>query len=601
MSLVRIFCLAFFTLLSLLTTFACAYGDQRPDPSMSTRIALDIQALTRQFSPAAMRIGSQTLKLHDDLANFYIKRDFQPAWFNPIAGRVSAQARSLHSVVRDAAEHGLHPEDYHFEPIRQLLELVEDYRRYGLAADPFRLAQLDLLLSDAFLSYASHLTAGRVDPNLVHAGQWRARPRQADIQRLLNFSLENGRVAETLLGMVPAYAEYRRLREALLRYRLIAAIGGWPSLPPGSVLRPDDKDQRLPLLRKRLWIEGDLSYMGEEGDLQFDGRTARALGKFQARHGLLEDRVLGPKTLRELNRTVEQRIRQIEINLERWRWLPKDLGDNHIRVNIADFKLQVVEGGRTVMSMPVVVGTSYRETPVFSGRMTYLEFAPYWGVPQTILEEDKLPEIRGNVSYLDEHNFEIIPWSGPAWARIDPRDIDWDRVTAENFPGLLRMRPGPWNPLGQVKFMFPNEFDVYLHDTPERHLFARDRRLYSSGCIRIERPLDLAQYLLEDDAEWGDCMALLELIHGAEPRRVQLEEPLPVHLLYWTAWVDASGSVQFRPDVYERDGDLMRALVSHRQSRRNAVKASESVAQVAGQGGSDQILEPVKGEEGSGG
>jgi len=203
MSFVRILCLFFFCLLFSLVD---AFGADSSEPPLGARIAQDIQALTRQFSPPAMRIGSQTLQLHEDLARFYIEGEFQPAWFNRDTGRVSGQARSLHSVVRDAAEHGLHPDDYHFEPIRQLLELVEDYRRYGLSPDPFRLAQLDLLLSDAFLSYASHLTAGRVDPNLVHAGQWHARPRHADVRRLLSFSLENKRVAETLNGMVPAYA-----------------------------------------------------------------------------------------------------------------------------------------------------------------------------------------------------------------------------------------------------------------------------------------------------------------------------------------------------------------------------------------------------------
>jgi len=581
MSFVRIFGLFFFC---LLVSIVDAFGADRSESSLAARIALDIQTLTRQFSPPALRIGSQTLQLHEDLARFYIEGDFQPVWFNPDTGWVSGQARSLHSVVRDAGEQGLHPEDYHFEPIRQLLELVEDYRRYGLPPDPFRLAQLDLLLSDAFLFYAAHLTAGRVDPNLVHAGQWHARPRQADVRRLLSFSLENKCVAATLKGMVPAYAEYHRLREALQRYRLVSQIGGWPPVPPGNILRPGASDPRLPLLRKRLWIEGDLSYSGDENDLRYDELTVRALGRFQARHGLSVDRVLGPKTLRELNRTVEERIEQIEINLERWRWLSKDLGDRHIRVNIADFKLQVREGERTVMSMPVVVGTSYRETPVFSDRMTYLEFAPYWGVPQTILEEDKLPEIRKNINYLDAHNFEIIPWNGPGWARIDPRTINWDRVTAEDFPGLLRMRPGPWNPLGQVKFMFPNEFDVYLHDTPERHLFAHSRRLYSSGCIRIERPIDLAQYLLEGDEEWGDCSTLLDLFNGAEPRRVDLAKPLQVHLLYWTAWVDASGSVQFRPDVYARDAELIRALENQRQSRRYSGAQAGPVQKLVEQG-----------------
>jgi murein L,D-transpeptidase YcbB/YkuD len=228
-------------------------------------------------------------------------------------------------------------------------------------------------------------------------------------------------------------------------------------------------------------------------------------------------------------------------------------------VNIADFSLEVVEGGVVVMRMPVVVGTSYRKTPVFSGLMRYVEFAPYWGVPPTILREDKLPKIKANRDYLRLAHFEIVPWNGPPGEVLDPETIDWKNVTAENFPGLLRQKPGPWNPLGRVKFIFPNAFDVYLHDTPEHYLFEKNRRSYSSGCIRIARPEDLAQYLLEGQKGW-DCERIADAMNSPVPVVEPLQEPLPVHILYRTAWIDAAGALEFRKDVYLRDVDLDLAL-----------------------------------------
>jgi murein L,D-transpeptidase YcbB/YkuD len=270
---------------------------------------------------------------------------------------------------------------------------------------------------------------------------------------------------------------------------------------------------------------------------------------------LIEDGVVGLKTLDTLNVAVEERIRQIELNLERWRWMPKSFGERHIRVNIADFSLQVVEGEETVMQMPVIVGTQYRKTPVFSARMTYLEFAPYWTVPPTILREDKLPQIKKNLEYLKEKHFRVINRAGEDVTN-DLQKINWKTVKADSFPGFLRMDPGPWNPLGRVKFMFPNKFDVYLHDTNEVSLFERNIRSLSSGCIRIKRPVDLAHYLLEKKLGPGKLRALLE---ATAPKKISID-PLPVHIQYWTAWVDQNDVVHFREDVYFRDLDLDIAL-----------------------------------------
>ncbi len=309
-------------------------------------------------------------------------------------------------------------------------------------------------------------------------------------------------------------------------------------------------------LSEPVGVEPDRLFVGV-ADLHYEPATIHALKRFQRRHGLSPDGVLGPRTLAELNVSVEERIRQIEINLERWRWLPKSLGERRIEVNTADFRLRVVEDGQTVMSMPVIVGTGYRKTPVFSARMTYLEFAPYWFVPPTILREDKLPRIKRDPGWVKRRHFDIVSWKGPERS-IDPWSIDWTDMEAKRFPGVLRMQPGPWNPLGRVKFMFPNRYAVYLHDTNERHLFRRNIRSFSSGCIRIERPQDLAYYLMENQG-WH-CDTLLDAMGRKRPKKVQLEQALPVHILYWTAWVDERGRLQFRKDLYLRDLDLDLAL-----------------------------------------
>lgn len=318
----------------------------------------------------------------------------------------------------------------------------------------------------------------------------------------------------------------------------------------------------MPWLRQHLIQTGDLAAFNPSMEWEFDEATVDALARFQKRHDLKIDGTLGPETLAALNLSVEERIRQIEINLERWRWLPRNLGQRYLVVNIADFSLEVIEEGEAVLAMPVVVGTDYRRTPVFSSTMRYLDFAPYWNVPHTILKEDKLPLIKKNLNFIASHNYEIVTRRNKLIQPIEPETVDWEGVTAETFPGMLRQKPGPWNALGRVKFMFPNKFHIYLHDTPARHLFDRKRRSYSSGCIRVKRPFDLALYLLQDQEGW-DAQRIEEAMEGDETLRILLDDPLPVHILYRTAWVDGEGALQFRNDIYERDAALYTALRRH--------------------------------------
>ena len=517
----------------------------------------DVRHWLKPISPEAAGV-----KMTDALSGFYHERGGEPAWTDGVS--VSQQAHELLEVVRGAPDEGLCSEDYHLLELESLFLYIEDCRRHGLTPAAEWLARLDILLTDTFLLYATHHIQGRVDPATLHNG-WNASPRKADVAKLLQYALTTGRIAPILTDLAPTAPGYVQLREELAELRRLASAGGWGVFPSGRTLRPGDVHSHVRLLKQRLVESGDLAGFAETDASMLDRDTVSALRRWQRRHGLTADGVLGPQTRAEFSVSVEARIRQVERNLERWRWLPKSLGERYILVNIADFSLQVVEAGVPVMTMPVIVGTAYRKTPVFSGRMSYLEFAPYWYVPPTILREDKLPLIKADPGWMERNHYELIPFSKETFRQLEISEVDWKGIHAGNFPGLLRMKPGPWNPLGRVKFMFPNRYAVYLHDTPDRHLFTRSERSFSSGCIRIERPLDLAQYLLEGKGR--NCDEILDLLQGDHPVRVNLPEAIPVHLLYFTAWVDHTGTLQFRKDPYWRDLGLEEALQADFQER----------------------------------
>jgi murein L,D-transpeptidase YcbB/YkuD len=532
------------------------------DKETSTRIEGLLQ--NHDISPAEL-VGVSRLFSHEEIFKLYQQRDFLPIWID--GWQLRPEAQKLLENLRSAGEHGLCGNDYLLVELEGLLKIHRDFARHNLPLASDNRAVLDLFLSQAFLTFATHLVEGQVDPALAHV-DWRARRRKADLIKLLEYAIENRRMSQVLENLIPPHEEYQRLIKALGQYHVISANGGWPGIASGPTIRPNDSDDRVPLLRDFLLKTEDLDLATATGHV-YDRATREAIRRFQSRHGLVDDGVVGPKTLQALNVSVEERIRQIELNLERWRWMPKSFGKRHIRVNVADFSLDVVEDGETVMQMPVIVGTQYRKTPVFSGRMTYLEFAPYWTVPPTILREDKLPKIKRNLGYLEEKHFRILS-RADGETTIDPLSIDWANVEADDFPGLLRMEPGPWNPLGRVKFMFPNKFNVYLHDTNETYLFGNNIRPFSSGCIRVKNPQALATYLLGGELGEGKLQALFE---ATAPEKISIE-PLSVHIQYWTTWVDQEGLVHFRPDVYFRDLDLEVALMEPAYRVLNQLKVS---------------------------
>jgi L,D-transpeptidase YcbB len=404
----------------------------------------------------------------------------------------------------------------------------------------------------------SHLLGGRVNPETLHAG-WLAYNPKTDLAGILEAALAAGQIQAALDRLRPPHVGYADLKSALQQYRDIETRGGWPPLSENLLSQEDDVGDHIAQLRQRLSVSGDLGPQEHQEENRYDENIEEAVRRFQVRHGLPLTGRIDKQTFNELNVPVAVRIRQIELNLERWRWIPLELGARYLLVNAADYRLTVVENGQPIWDMRVVVGRDYRSTPVFSADLQYLEINPYWNVPQKIAVEDILPKIKQNPEYLIRKQFKVFKdWRAGA-PEIDPLTVDWSKVTKRNFRFKLRKEPGPSNDLGRIKFMMPNRFAVYLHDTPNRKLFKKNYRSYSSGCIRLEKPIELAEYLLKDDPKWT-YQSILRAVDSEQNRIVRLKKAVPVHLLYWTAWVDQKGVVNFRKDIYKRDPRLDMAL-----------------------------------------
>ncbi len=492
----------------------------------------------------------------DLLRRFYELREFRPAWITDDGIRPDASA--LLGVINQADGEGLRPADYHLAPIQEFLCQSIDVGAAVVRGDCERLADLDLLLTDAFLLFGSHLATGRVNPESIRS-EWFIRNREVDLINVLQTALAEGQVQRALDRLRPRNAEYSEMKRALLTYRGIEERGGWPIVPQGPLLREGDRGERVAALRSRLEASEDLMATAGEARDRFDAELNQAVLRFQERHGLIADGLVGPATLAALNVPAEERLRQIELNMERWRWLPRDFGHRYLLINTAAYQLYVIENKQAVLKMRVIVGTRYRSTPVFSGKMIYMELNPYWHVPPRIAKEDILPRIQKEPQYLADQNIRVFQgWQANA-PEVDPTFVDWVHVRPRNFSFKLRQDPGPWNALGRIKFMLPNKFDVYLHDTPAREQFKRPQRNFSSGCIRIEKPIELAEYLLRADPRWSK-EGILGAIDTRKTQIVRLPEPIVTHVVYLTAWVDPSETVHFRDDIYGRDGILFKAL-----------------------------------------
>jgi len=490
--------------------------------------------------PDGPRVEGESLDL-PALRRFYRRRDFTPAWGPDDAG--VERAALLVETLANAETHGLNSHDYHLDAIRD---------RRSATGDAI---ERELLLTDGCLRYATQVRTGRVPPGQADQDWEIPLPRFDPVVELAAALREPSSFRALLASLPPPAKGYGRLVDALPRYRAMAARpGDWPVVPPGPALRPGDSDVRVPALRRRLAIEDRL--VSPTPGVDYDAVLEGAVRRFQALHGLAIDGVVGADTLQALAVPASERVRQIEVNLERWRWVPRDLGRRHVAVNTADATLEVVEEGRTVLASRVVVGDPQHPTPVLRTRLDAVILNPTWSVPRSIAVDEMLPRLRRNPGYLADNDIVILG------RETDPfgRTIDWSNVPSDPFPFLLQQPPGPKNPMGRLKFETPNPFDVYLHDTPGKSLFARMSRAASHGCVRVEQARPLAAYVLGGSGTAWSPRAIDEAIATGHTQRVPVRRPLPVYLLYWTAFVDAQGAVHFLDDVYGRDQRLAAAL-----------------------------------------
>jgi murein L,D-transpeptidase YcbB/YkuD len=504
------------------------------------------------------------------LPRFYGQRGFRSAWFQ--GNRLNEQASALIKAVQAAEEEGLKPENYHAGRIEALAAELDRLNSRTMAVPAGLGTDIEMLLTDAFLLYGSNLLSGLVNPETIEA-EWFIKSREQDFAALLQEALAGDTIWESLEELHPRHEGYTRLENARDLYSRAAASGPWPLVSAGETMKPGLRGPRVEALFRRLLATNDISDADKPEKDHYDSALEEAVKRFQARHGLAVDGKVGNNTTAALNVSLEERIRQINVNMERWRWLPHTFGEYYLLVNIANYELDIFEKAVRTLNMRVVVGKHNRKTPVFTEKMTYLELNPYWNVPKIIAVEDKLPKILIDPQYLKKQGFRVFgSWAEDA-EELDPEFIDWTALGKDNFPYRLRQEPGALNALGRIKFMFPNRFAVYLHDTPDKTLFSLSFRGFSSGCIRVEGPLDLAAYLLRDDPQWT-MEKLTEKIESRERTIIRLPVPVPVYLIYLTAWVDDWGYIHFRDDIYDRDAPLYKALMETPPGQKSARRQS---------------------------
>ena len=490
---------------------------------------------------------------------FYDERGYRTVWLSD--GRPTGRVDELLGGIDGVTADGLSPETYRPDALRRLVQEANG----GTDAA----ARAELALSQTFLTLVEHLGSGRLDPDRAST-PWYIENPSPDLAAILAEVAGGAGVQPTLEAARPVHDGYERLRRGLERYRQLADAGGWPQVPEGAVLEPGDTAprERIEALVGRLQPEGFLpegytppapegAAADGSGELLYDDRLSDAVGRFQERYGIVVDGLVGPETRGAMNLSAAERVERIAINLERWRWLPDDLGQRHVRVDVPGFEARAYENGEPALSMKVVVGKEGAGTPSFSDRMTHAIINPYWNVPHSITVSEILPQARQDPGYLAANDFEIVTGWG--------NDAEVVGASATAFANLesgewrIRERPGPGNALGQIKFMFPNEHNIYLHDTPAEQLFEEDVRAFSHGCIRLERPFELGGWLFAPSSEWTESR-LRQAVESGERQRADLPEEVPVYLLYWTARAGEDGTVSFRKDLYGHDETLAAEL-----------------------------------------
>ncbi len=523
-------------LLLLLPQVVAAQSPAGVTDPVALAIGAELDAL---MNPGVPTIHGARIALPAPVQEFYSRREFRPAWTNTHA------AQRLLQALADSYKDGLDPVDYHLPLLQQLADEVA----LPGATAALR-AQYDMLLTEALLRLGYHLSFGKVDPESFDA-QWNYSRTlgHLDVAQEIERAIAADNVYERVEALKPTHSLYVALKRELARYRAAANSADWLPLPAGPTLKPGMSDARIPALRARLIAGGDLDAAAAGDSQLYDEVLEAAVKQYQKRNGLEADGVAGAGTIAELNVPVAQRIVQLRVNLDRGRVLLQDLPREFVVVNIAGYTVYFVRGEQIVWSARVQVGKTYRRTPIFRSEISYLVWNPTWTVPPGIIANDILPAARQDPASITRRGLKVLDGSG---RELDPASIDWSSFHSGHIPYTLRQDPGPSNALGRIKFMFPNEYAVYLHDTPSQALFAHPERAFSSGCVRVENAPQLAELLLNDTTAWNQD-SIAQVLAAGELQNVTLKEKIPLLLAYWTAWVDAQGLVNFRRDVYGQD------------------------------------------------
>ena len=486
------------------------------------------------------------------LTKIYNTTNARPLWVT--SDGPTEKGRIILGYLKDSFQHGLEPEDYKVNRMRELWS----------TKDVARLAELDTLITYNLVKYIHDICYGVLKPLASDPALFaEAGDKDFDPVVAMKHILGTGNLDKYLAGLPPQNPHYLALKGGLAHYRQIAEKGDRVMVPEGASLRPGDIDGRIKAVRKRLQITDPLLKTPRDNVASvYDSRLKQAVLAFQRQHGLTVDGVIGKNTIAALNISIAEKIASIRINMARWRWQAHDLGQKYVLVNIANFSLKAFQDEKIVLDLPVIVGEEQHQTPVFSGTIKYLDVNPFWNIPTSIAQKEELPELQKNKNYLVERHVRLFSsWQDDA-VELDSRRINWHTISEGQIAGYkLRQDPGPWNALGKIKFVFPNQYSVYMHDTPAQHLFGRTKRDFSHGCIRVSNALSLAIFLLKDHPENWPLEKIQEIYNQHLREVIRLSHPVPIHITYQTTWVDQDGTMHFNRDIYARDAKLYDVLL----------------------------------------
>lgn len=518
------------------------------NPPVTFALIADGKEIERQLAKPASLALSKTGTA--DVQRFYAARNFQPVWVT--LNSASPLLETALTFIANAETEGLDSEDYLLQHLQQL------QHRAGQSSSAA--VELEVLTTHAVLMLARDLARGHLTATTADK-DWHIPQRTFDAVAFLQEALKKDRLQQGLDELPPKNPSYQSLKRTLAHYRQLAGNHiEWVHIPSSPSIRPGDTHPDIPLIRQRIVqayaADGAAEYdIAASGNQRYDHELVTAVKAFQAQHGLNSDGVIGKNTFRALNRPLTWKIRQLRINMERLRWLPRNLGARYLLVNTAGFKLSAYEQDEQVLDMRIIVGRDYRSTPSFNGSLSHMVLNPYWNVPVSIATKDLLPKQQNDPAFFTNGGFKIYPGNNRNSEPIDPETIDWHSLK-RGFPYVLRQDPGKHNALGRIKFMFANPFSIYLHDTPSKSLFQRDIRTFSSGCIRLEKPFELAAFALNQQSL---PEKFSEDLDSDKTITKHLPKPLPIYLVYITAWIDEPGKlVHFYPDIYDRDSSTLR-------------------------------------------